>query len=523
MSSIIPIGSNIPMQDPQPSDVDVTYFGLIRPMKGIEQAVSILKSVSKGRNLKVRVVGQVVPAYANYASKVLSEFKLIGSEIILNSSAIEASDLLSRSKIALLPFPDGMSRRRGSALAAMGNGALVVTTAGENESKFYRSICAVPAAGSSLEELLSSALDDYDAFQTIRSAGQRFARSLTWAGVAGAYTEIIHRMQMRICPNVDTTGRVSRSGDKACDCACRESKLIVYAAFKGMGDLLNAAPVLAKVLQDGHKIKLLLFPGYGLENIVQLLDFGPNRANLELVYLPVSGLPQTLFWRNAKMAGIESEHFSFLFDVRIPVSRELPMMEREQVAFAKLGHPGADSLPWRISFVDRIRRHREELPTFDLIIHPGANAPNRRWPWGHFAALVRLLPRQYRIAVLGVPADIERAREVLPKDQEIQFLAGTLEEAITAIASTRVLFSMDSGAAHFANCLGVPTVALFGKSDPASIIGYGGKVYPLYERKFPCQPCGKATCHQPEVYCMNSVAPQTVARALLDLMSGNSN
>jgi heptosyltransferase-2 len=337
--------------------------------------------------------------------------------------------------------------------------------------------------------------------------------------------------------------------------------LIVYGAFKGMGDLLNAAPVITRELDAGKTVKVLLFPGYSIDKIVDLLDFGPNRSNLELEYLPVSGRPgdllrflsqmskihpdwiwisphcprpvsswriplllwisKKLFWPNSKMAGAESERLSFLFDVRIPVSRDLPLAEREHQTFVSLGTGSSPTERARPSFVERIRRHREEPPAVDLLIHPGANVANRRWPWGHFAALVGLIPARYRIAVLGLPGDIHEARQALPRDRDILFFAGSLEEAITTIASTRVLFSMDSGAAHFAASLNVPTVALFGKSDPASIIGHRGSVHPLYERRFPCQPCGKATCSQPEVLCMNSITPEAAAQALLRLLEAN--
>ena len=47
--------------------------------------------------------------------------------------------------------------------------------------------------------------------------------------------------------------------------------MIVYGAFKGMGDLLNAAPVITRELDSGNTVKVLLFPGYSIEKIVDLL------------------------------------------------------------------------------------------------------------------------------------------------------------------------------------------------------------------------------------------------------------
>jgi len=335
-------------------------------------------------------------------------------------------------------------------------------------------------------------------------------------------------------------------------------KTIVYGVFKGMGDLLNAAPVILEELNAGSKIKLLVFRGYWLEEFSRLLDFGVNNSNLEVFYLPQFGkwadikrfwsemshldpdliwisphAPQpasswkipfalwflkTFLWRHAQLAGADTERFSSLFDVRVPVNRDLSLMERESAAFSMLKGNSASAPPTPVAFIEPIRRHRREDPAFDLLIHPGANAVNRSWPATHFAALVLLIPTQYRVAVIGLPKDIEVARKTFPTDRDIQYLTGTLEEAIAIIASTRVLFCMDSGNVHFANSLSLPAVALYGKSDPANIIGTWGSAFAIYEQKFPCQPCGKATCSQPEVYCMNSIAPETVAMKLLSLL-----
>jgi heptosyltransferase-2 len=131
-----------------------------------------------------------------------------------------------------------------------------------------------------------------------------------------------------------------------------------------------------------------------------------------------------------------------------------------------------------------------------------------------------MIPSDYRIAVVGLPGDIARMRQVLPQNRQIDYLTGTLEKAISLIAQSRVVFAMDSGNMHFANALNIPGIALFGKADPASIIPHNGSVRPIYERKFPCQPCNSAHCSQPQVYCMDSIRPETVASALIRLLQG---
>lgn len=339
---------------------------------------------------------------------------------------------------------------------------------------------------------------------------------------------------------------------------CEKSKIIVYGSFKGMGDLLSASPVIASELNAGNKVKLLLFPGSMLTNFVRLIDFGSNRENLQICILPASRcladfrdffhqmslfqpdlvwvsphaprpasswkiplllwLTKKIYWPHAKLAGASSEPLSFLFNERVPVDRGLPIATREQTAYSMLEGATLPQPPSHASFIESIRMHRNQPPIYDLVIHPGANAENRTWPFPHYARVVELIPPQYSIAVVGLPEDIENMRQALPADRGIHFLTGTLEASIVAIAQARVILTMDSGNVHFGNILGVPGVALFGKSDPASTVPADGSVLPIYERKHPCQPCGKATCSQPEVYCMTTIAPKTVASALLHLL-----
>lgn len=348
------------------------------------------------------------------------------------------------------------------------------------------------------------------------------------------------------------------SGPLVPDALVERTSTLVYGAFKAMGDILNASPVIASQLDSGYEVKLLIFPGPALPEFIRLIDFGPNRNNLELVPLPVSlgiktfldyfswakamepGLiwisphaprsasswkipillwsTKKMFWKKARLAGASSESLSILFDESVSVDRNLPHMEREQLAFSMLCDSTKTPLR-RISFIPRIQDQRKLPPLYDLLIHPGANVPSRMWPVSRYQELVRLLPPLLRIAVVGIPGDIEMMRLALPADRDIAFLTGSLEQAISAIARSRAVLAMDSGAMHFAKILDVPAVALFGKCDPATVIASGGNVLPIYERKFPCQPCGKPGCSQPEAYCINSIEAPTVARSLVSLIN----
>jgi heptosyltransferase II len=342
----------------------------------------------------------------------------------------------------------------------------------------------------------------------------------------------------------------------------QRSEEILYGAFKGMGDLLCASPVIIAELNAGSKVRLLLFPNPSLVEFVKLIEFGQNRKNLTIHFLPVGAaagwlrrfaaffrdmrslsptriwisphapapasswkipallwLVRRFYWPNARLAGVDSERMSRFFDIRIQVDRSLPLIDREWTAYlAQRSDSRLNGPPPPVQFIPAIANGLRISPEYDLLVHPGANARNRSWPAAHYAAVIERMPPGCRIAVLGLPGDVEELRRVLPHNRDIHYLMGTLEQSIATLTRGRVLLTMDSGNAHFAHFLGLPAVTLFGKADPRTIISKDTSVLPVYQQRFPCQPCERVDCSQPEVYCMNSIDPALVAEKLLALI-----
>jgi putative flippase GtrA len=332
---------------------------------------------------------------------------------------------------------------------------------------------------------------------------------------------------------------------------------IVYGCFKGMGDLLSAAPTIVAALSHANQVVLIVFPP--LREVIDLIEFGPHRHKLEVCALPVTrrgpkvreflrdlsqyspdliwisphaqlGNPSAwkgsfIMWalrlyygRDAVLTGADSERLSWLFDLRMQVDRRAPYMSREWAAYSALQITAPAALPGPIALIEPIARLRSASPSYDLLIHPGAGSENRKWPWPFYAQLVARIPDDQRIAVAGLPDDVAAMRAVLPADRQIHYLTGSLTETVKSLAASRVALTMDSGTMHFANSLGIPAIALFGPCDPATVLPESSSVTPLYQPKWPCQPCGNLTCNQKSVYCMGSIDPGSVADALLRLL-----
>jgi glycosyltransferase involved in cell wall biosynthesis len=126
---IINIGSNIPRSKYggrilAERKIDLAYFGHIRPIKGLESFVTVANKFSSTK--KCVIIGQNLSQYQPYLKKLQTKSENI--DYILNGAAPETADMLCECKIIYLPFPDGVSSRRGSLMAASLNGCVIVTT-----------------------------------------------------------------------------------------------------------------------------------------------------------------------------------------------------------------------------------------------------------------------------------------------------------------------------------------------------------------------------------------------------------
>jgi len=121
----------------------------------------------------------------------------------------------------------------------------------------------------------------------------------------------------------------------------------------------------------------------------------------------------------------------------------------------------------------------EESPSKSLeknlvAIHPGSGAVEKCWPTSRFAEVIRRIWEQnYSVLLLAGPADTERVDDLLeqlplpPKPEMFKLLTNApLLEVAHQLPQCSCYLGNDSGITHLAAMLGVPTVAIFGPTDP---------------------------------------------------------
>ena len=153
---------------------------------------------------------------------------------------------------------------------------------------------------------------------------------------------------------------------------------------------------------------------------------------------------------------------------------------------------------------------------------PGAAfGPAKRWPPERFAAAADRAADAWDAAVLvlGSEGDRESCRAVSSamRRRPLDLCGRTgLGRAVALIASCDLFLTNDSGLMHVASALDVPTVAVFGSTDPTAT-GPLGPRSRVVRNPVPCAPCLRPLC--PEDYrCLRGVSVDDVWREMQGLM-----
>jgi len=107
-------------------------------------------------------------------------------------------------------------------------------------------------------------------------------------------------------------------------------------------------------------------------------------------------------------------------------------------------------------------------------VHPGSGGVRKCWPPERFAAVIRRMwQRGWPVLLLSGPADHERLEVLLkllpapPQPALLKLLIDVpLLDLVPVLCQCRGYLGNDAGMTHLAALLGLPTLALFGPTDP---------------------------------------------------------
>src|SRR5204863_2555919 len=128
---------------------------------------------------------------------------------------------------------------------------------------------------------------------------------------------------------------------------------------------------------------------------------------------------------------------------------------------------------------------------------PGAEyGPAKQWP--RFAEVAQEIAGRFPVQwiLFGTATDVPigaKIAEALGDKCVNRIGQTTLEQLIDELRGCRLLLTNDTGTMHLAALLGVPTVAIFGSTEP-KLTGPIGHGHLILRRQVECSPCFLRDC-----------------------------
>lgn len=154
-----------------------------------------------------------------------------------------------------------------------------------------------------------------------------------------------------------------------------------------------------------------------------------------------------------------------------------------------------------------------------ILIHAAAAHPDKVYPLEHWKQVMQELYKKTGCTFFftGAEQDTETYRYLLDSEVPCVSLAGklTLRQSMALYSFMDLAVCVDSGPAHLAAAVGVPTISIFGPTDPVRWRPWGPKNIALFDKSLPCRPCNyhKVCDDRP---CLTKLMPHRVISACLD-------
>jgi lipopolysaccharide heptosyltransferase II len=131
-----------------------------------------------------------------------------------------------------------------------------------------------------------------------------------------------------------------------------------------------------------------------------------------------------------------------------------------------------------------------------ICIAPSSVWFTKQWPPEKWAELIRIIPKQYRIYLLGGPDDIKLGEEIIKRAgrENVANLAGQLSflQSAALMESAKMNYVNDSAPMHFASAMNAPVTAIYCSTVPSFGFGPLSDNSRVVETEVPlnCRPCG---------------------------------
>lgn len=222
---------------------------------------------------------------------------------------------------------------------------------------------------------------------------------------------------------------------------------------------------------------------------------------------------------------------SLIYDKKINVPKGQHAVERVRQLFAKALQYSIADYPVDYG-IDKSKLIPYTRGDNTIIFLHGTTWSTKHWPEQYWCRLAQLFSAKGFQILLPWGSESEQLRaerirdfcqqkgtallpEVLPKLK--------LGEITSLIAKAKGIIAVDTGLGHIAAAMAVPTISLYGPTDPGLTGAYGPKQYHL-KVDAPCAPCFGRDCKKGNDFavmppCFETLPPEKVFHSLIESMA----
>ncbi len=313
---------------------------------------------------------------------------------------------------------------------------------------------------------------------------------------------------------------------------------VLIISLSNLGDAVLTLPVFAQVLKSFPGVTLHALAGRGAKEVFE----GDERVQKLTIYDKKAG------WREKlRLVGqIRSERYDLVIDLRKSALGLLAGARHRNSYFPSLRkkehrlerHLGAlkgiaDAQPSGETFLRIVtpRQRPDLLKATDtggrrlVVAAVGSKSDLKKWPTEHYARLLDRLALSDRCQVLLVgdvhdAADAVKLRSLMRSSPHDFSGKTNYKELCYLLKSAQLVVTNDSAPLHIADALDVPTLALFGPTDPRK---YGPRLQKNSDaltRGLFCSPCEKAQCRFGHHECLRDLGVDRVYSRALEILNG---
>lgn len=160
-----------------------------------------------------------------------------------------------------------------------------------------------------------------------------------------------------------------------------------------------------------------------------------------------------------------------------------------------------------------------EGPTHIAVFAGAAYGPAKVWPG--FGALLGRLRRATGLepVLYGTALEDAGLRRLASSSPGASVMTSLqLDTLCRRLRAASLAIGNDSGGVHLAAALGIPTIALYGSTNPVWTAPLG-KAVRVLSGSSPCSPCFRRTCRRGAMLCFSRIGVDTVAETAMDLLA----